>query len=1216
MPASRSHGHVLFWTAECYDGRENTHLFQQLQVPSFLGRSDPDTQSRVVRNRQRMFGPLPWHGNMRLSVGLFDVRSSSGYKAYMSRVAQLGGLAGRAYFGQAFGAVDRLLRETFSGSAEESDTFELIVGCEERLEGSSATAACTGTRVLLLGRDNFFQDGEYRIENDRLFERRGKGFRPVTRHAYIIYDLAESQERDDWLSIPAIRAVWDEVVALYTDNAPAERIEEMVDRFGRICSSSLDLTRAHASHITSSVREHFSELLREERDELAVAAEIHADRLESMAGLPFDISQQLREAAYDIAQRTKNFRRDNGNLENILDPSRWGRPSTAPAPSAPVKASPRVSASGTQRMAGATTPAQAPREDVFAEAMKFVAKWEGGFVDHPNDPGGRTKYGVTERVYHDYLNRIGLAPKSVEDISSQEVHDIFRSGYWVPVRGDDVQSRDLAVALFDTAVNMGPPRSVKFLQQAVNDVMEQAGLDDRLSVDGQFGNLTLAAVENVIVAGNGFELALGFCNLREKRYLDLVNSDPKFEVFLKGWLNRLNDLRTYVGVPPGSAQPESIGGPAIQAKFPDHEDSDLALYGAGSAPEGIKKNSALISRDEVSEFVAKVTTTRSSATIDDLISRFVRSSAKSASGIERIEDAGVWLRDVIAFEHLDKLCAYAIRSDVASDLVIKLAAQAKIELGDFREADNLIDSLIEGPDTDPKERIEALGLRGRLGKQRFVNTLKATGKVDPASRAALIAGAAAYNEIWQETRKSYHGGNALALAVLGRRNDILVPDIDIAQLVQEIPEAVEREAGTDAIGAWGWGTILDVRLATKDWKGAEEALDQFLAALSPPAIFEVRSTLRQLREVWSLDTLPHGSEGHTLFNTLNAVWQSMPGGGSVSTGAQLQSIQTTFSGPASRQVEERLEALFGGSMMVGERFLAEMNLLLKSIAMIQDRHGTPVGTGFVCSSLAFWPDEPERAVLVTNNHVINRDGKPPMPGVSCLRADEAFAEFTAFPDQVAIKVGRIRWSSYYRAHDTTILDIDLPDEIPFIRKWRKDPFDPARLENGQAIGYVTAPGHPMGRSKIEFGFTNFTLLQMENYQYPTTGTANRQAKRLHYLAATEGGSSGSPVVDLRTFELVGLHHAATTVDVPAGMAGQGNRSLLQVRQRQKTLNDRSGSRANADIPTVITVGANEGIWIGSIREAVSAFKMGIAEPQRQNRPVAVRQRRSGSGSLM
>jgi lysozyme family protein len=190
----------------------------------------------------------------------------------------------------------------------------------------------------------------------------------------------------------------------------------------------------------------------------------------------------------------------------------------------------------------------------FANALPFVLRWEGGFVDHPADPGGATNKGVTQKVYNGWRSQNGLAQRSVRDLQDSEMAAIYEHNYWHAAHCGEVQDK-LDLALFDTAVNMGVGRAVRFLQGAVG-----------CQVDGGFGAGTLSAVQ----CCNPAQALPQFCNERQGFYERLVLAKPEMNVFLRGWMNRLNALRGTVGIA-GYGSGVSRGGPAgeIIQRLPD-----------------------------------------------------------------------------------------------------------------------------------------------------------------------------------------------------------------------------------------------------------------------------------------------------------------------------------------------------------------------------------------------------------------------------------------------------------------------------------------------------------------------------------------------------------------------------------------------------------------------------------------------------------------------
>lgn len=189
----------------------------------------------------------------------------------------------------------------------------------------------------------------------------------------------------------------------------------------------------------------------------------------------------------------------------------------------------------------------------FEASLPFVLRWEGGFVDHPNDPGGRTNKGVTQKVYDAWRKRQGLPARDVKRLDDTELHRIYESGYWIPPHCDRL-ARQLDLVHFDTAVNMGPGRAVRFLQKAAG-----------CGVDGDFGSQTEKAVQ----ACRPGDLIASYCATREAYYRELVRRNASLGVFLKGWLNRLNALRHEVGLAGFGAAPRGGVDEAGARRIPD-----------------------------------------------------------------------------------------------------------------------------------------------------------------------------------------------------------------------------------------------------------------------------------------------------------------------------------------------------------------------------------------------------------------------------------------------------------------------------------------------------------------------------------------------------------------------------------------------------------------------------------------------------------------------
>lgn len=146
----------------------------------------------------------------------------------------------------------------------------------------------------------------------------------------------------------------------------------------------------------------------------------------------------------------------------------------------------------------------------FDDAFEALIGHEGGYVNHPKDPGGETKFGITKRSY----------PKEdIKGMTLERAKAIYKRDFWDKVRGDELPM-PVAFNLFDGAVNSGPSQAIKWMQKA-------AGVDD----DGKLGPITLAA----FLAEEPLILAIRYNGHRLKFMTDLGT----WPTFGKGWARRI-----------------------------------------------------------------------------------------------------------------------------------------------------------------------------------------------------------------------------------------------------------------------------------------------------------------------------------------------------------------------------------------------------------------------------------------------------------------------------------------------------------------------------------------------------------------------------------------------------------------------------------------------------------------------------------------------------
>jgi len=162
-----------------------------------------------------------------------------------------------------------------------------------------------------------------------------------------------------------------------------------------------------------------------------------------------------------------------------------------------------------------------------SELIDELIEREGGYVNHPADKGGPTRYGITEAVAraHGYGG-------SITELPREEAEGIYRRLYWLRPRFDEVSERAPAVAaeLFDTGANMGPAVAATFLQRALTALNRNGKDYADLAPDGRVGPATLSALDSFLkVRGRerGETVLLRALEaLQGERYLRLAEQRP------------------------------------------------------------------------------------------------------------------------------------------------------------------------------------------------------------------------------------------------------------------------------------------------------------------------------------------------------------------------------------------------------------------------------------------------------------------------------------------------------------------------------------------------------------------------------------------------------------------------------------------------------------------------------------------------------------------
>lgn len=167
---------------------------------------------------------------------------------------------------------------------------------------------------------------------------------------------------------------------------------------------------------------------------------------------------------------------------------------------------------------------------------------EGGYVNHPDDKGGPTKWGITEKVAraHGYLG-------NMRDLTRGQALKILEADYWYGPRFDQVSalSPSIAAELCDTGVNMGPNVASKFFQRWLTALNMRGKLYPDLVADGAIGPRTITALKGYLsVRGKeGEQVLLKALNCSQgARYLELAEARVANEAFLYGWVKERVEL--------------------------------------------------------------------------------------------------------------------------------------------------------------------------------------------------------------------------------------------------------------------------------------------------------------------------------------------------------------------------------------------------------------------------------------------------------------------------------------------------------------------------------------------------------------------------------------------------------------------------------------------------------------------------------------------------
>lgn len=162
--------------------------------------------------------------------------------------------------------------------------------------------------------------------------------------------------------------------------------------------------------------------------------------------------------------------------------------------------------------------------------VPHVLKWEGGYVNDPDDLGGMTNKGVTFQTYKAYCRRKGYPQPTEErlrNLTDEQFTDILKTMYWDVCKADEIVNQSVANAIVDWAWNSGTGTAIKEVQKVLD-----------VKVDGVIGNVTLAAINS----RSPLPLFGAIQQARKAYFERICEARPVNKKYLKGWLNRLFDM--------------------------------------------------------------------------------------------------------------------------------------------------------------------------------------------------------------------------------------------------------------------------------------------------------------------------------------------------------------------------------------------------------------------------------------------------------------------------------------------------------------------------------------------------------------------------------------------------------------------------------------------------------------------------------------------------
>ena len=550
------------------------------------------------------------------------------------------------------------------------------------------------------------------------------------------------------------------------------------------------------------------------------------------------------------------------------------------------------------------------------------------------------------------------------------------------------------------------------------------------------------------------------------------------------------------------------------------------------------------------------------------------SDAKLAEILEAVRDAR-------QFEILSKLCDRLMSRGNDTPTVRQYYAQALIDSGNIRAGMHLLEALLQIPALTPRQKEEAFSLLGRANKQIYVNHVNAHPD-DPAVRHRYSMNMRAalnhYGQAYAVRKGTFPGINIVVLLMRAERDGVLGPTTYNAQdLAREI---IENLKTTHVPIKWDDAVRGEAHFALGQ---IEKARSHYQMYTRNPdvTLFDLASTTRQLEEVWGVDAAS-GEHGGQIVAELKEALANKSHGKVVISNLERAQIHRDSKDITEQQL---LEGKTPGGKYLPFARLKQIVHTGRAVAVIRDQDGYPRGTGFAVLGSQLCPALGNEVFLMTNQHVMFADKENHPNAMHVGEARVLFEADDLSGDVQTFRVEETIWESEVQLHDAILLRLDRNFSSTFLHRTIRvnqsaenlrtiDHGSPPGGAAGHHAGHqhatatpVAVLGHPNGEP-LQLSLKG-SLLSMQGCLVDR-GPRSRDGADpiyLHYDTPTEPGNSGSPVLETKTWSLIGLHHAGFPANGRAKLNGKTGTSI-----------------------------ANEGICIQSIRKAIE----GSIAPQKSS----------------